>query len=385
MAGASAAAARFSSSHANHYNLALGPIHFQLSAGMSTEFNDNINIAETGRKSDLIASPGISVSGSWLVTQLNELTFSLGFGYQAHLNNPSYNSNSMLISPDSQVKFSVFINDRMRITFHDAFSISSDPTEVAALSNAVKYTRFENTVGADALWDLNKIIVAAGYNHSNYVSLTKAYSYLDHSAELLTLSPSYALTNATNVGLDSSVAYTYFNQNVQNDSTMFSAGPFVENTLTHYLKLRLSGGFQGGVFSTGGSNQDASQLTGWFCNLTVVHQINRFYMNSLSAGHETQIGLATNYEVVNFVRYALEMTSIRNVPCSFYAFYENVQESPAAVSQQMERYGTGIHLGFKLTHKINMGLDYQFLLKNSNFASYSYYQNRVLLNLNYQF
>lgn len=367
------------------YNWMVGPARFRLIGQVSAEFNDNVNLAETGRESDVIIEPRILVDGVWQATKVNELRLTMGLGFKQYLNNNVENTSSVTIDPGSRLSFDIFVNDNIRINLHDAFFISTDPTERATLSNVADYGRFENTAGFDVTWDMNKVILNAGYDHFTYVSLTGDFDYLDRNAEMFHASGSYAVTDHTTAGLDVRTSYDYYSQDFQNDSTFISVGPFVETELTRFIKLRAAGGFQGGYFDRGGGNDDSSNLNGWFANLAVAHRLNSHCTETLSAGHESQLGLRTNYEQVDYARYALNLDVIRNVPINFYGFYEHVEDSDGTDPENLNRFGTGIHFGYQLSKKASLGLDYQFLLKDSNLASLSYTQDRVFLTFDYRF
>src|SRR5690349_2125567 len=126
LAGEQAAEARHQSIENIPYNLLLGPVRFRFSITMGVEYNDNINLAEVNKESDVILRPQINVNAIWPVTQLNTLRLDLGIGYAFYLEHSEFNNNAILISPGSQLSFDIFVQD-FRINLHDRFSLSDDP------------------------------------------------------------------------------------------------------------------------------------------------------------------------------------------------------------------------------------------------------------------
>ena len=387
IAGSEAAAARQKSSLNESYNLQIGPIRFSLSSTFRAEFNDNTNLSQTSPQSDIILEPHLYLNGVWPITKVNDLHINLGIGFISYLlHNDRPGSNTVAIDPGSDVNFDLFIDDSLRLNFHDRFFISYDPVDQATLSNVRDFGRFENIGGVTAIWDMNAIIVRATYDHYNYVSLTSEFNYLNRNAEIFKPSIAYTVTEAILAGFDGSVMVSYYSQNFLNDSTMISAGPWLETSFGRYLKLRAAAGYQGGYFyGGGGGNSNNSNLTGWFGNLSMAHRINSSLTQRLAAGHEEMLGLNANYETIDYVRYSLDTSAIRAIPTSFYVFYEHVSDSPDIQSQTLDRAGVGIHFAYRLSSKATLGLDYQFLKKNSNLQDFDYTQNRVFLTSNYQF
>ena len=385
LSGAQASIDRMAAITEEPYNLKLGQVRFRLSANARAEYNDNINLAETGAESDLILGTTLTAQGTWHVTPLNSLRLTLGVGYEKYLAHPEFDSRQLQISPGSQLSFDVFVAGRVKLTFYDRFSVIQDPIQEATLSNTVNFGRFENALGVTALWDMNAVILVLGYEHSNYLALQKSFSYLDRNGDTFRISPGFPISADTTVGLDSAVTYTYYNQKVQNDSTSFNLGPYVETSLSNYLKLRASGGFQGMEFATGGSIGDSSSLNSWYADLALAHRVNRFWTETLSVGREGGLALQSNFQEITYVRYTTSPQIFQKLSTDLNLFYEHVAESGTVDAEKVDRYGGGIQLGYDLTKKLHIGGGYQIVIKNSDLPGSNYLQNRVFLNVGYQF
>ncbi|HEY4284823.1 MAG TPA: outer membrane beta-barrel protein [Chthoniobacterales bacterium] len=384
LAGEAEAEARRQSIEQIPYNLLIGPVRFRFSVTTGIEYNDNINLAERDKQDDIIIRPQFNINAIWPVTQLNTLRFDLGLGYSFYINHPNADTNGVIISPGSQLSFDIFVQD-FRINIHDRFSLEQDPVSEIQLSNVVDYGRFENTAGVSVLWDLNKAVLTFGYDHYTYVSTTDAFSYLDRNAEILTFSAYFALSSTTGAGLEMAAVYDYYNEGVLNNSVSYSVGPFVETQLTNYLKLRASVGYQFINFDDGGLVRDTSDGNDFYANLLLSHRINAYISQTLAAGHETQLGVNSNFVALSYVRHTATWNVINHVLLATELFYEDGDDSGGVFSEHIQRYGGAATIGYQLTPHITLGLRYQYTQKQSDQPLRDYKQNRVSLDGTYSF
>ena len=68
----------------------------------------------------------------------NTLRFSTSVGYQKYLIHPQYDTGSVMVSPDSELAFDVYVGD-FKINFHDQFSVQQDPASIGSLNNVVNF------------------------------------------------------------------------------------------------------------------------------------------------------------------------------------------------------------------------------------------------------
>lgn len=384
LAGEQAAEARRQDIQHIPYNLMTGPIKYRVSATLGLEYNDNINLSENNPVEDFIIRPQVTINALWPITQLNTLRFDIGLGYAFYLDHSSQNTNGVLLSPGSQLAFDVFIGD-FRINFHDRFSLQQDPIDELAVSNVVDYGRFENTTGVSVLWDLNKAVATLGYDHYIYISTNSAFDYLNRSAEELVGSIAFTLTNTTGVGLESSFVYSNYDQNVLNDSRTYSIGGFVETQLTNYMKVRVAGGYQMINFDNTGSVLDSKDVHDYYANILLSHRLNAFITQTLAAGHESQLGVNSNFITLNYVRHTVTWNVIRNTLLSTELFFEDANDSGGFINEHLHRYGGAITVGYQLTPHVTLGLRYQYTQKDSDVPQRDYVQNRVSLDGTYSF
>ena len=384
LAGEAASEARRTDIERLPYNLLVGPVRWRVSATMGIEYNDNIDYAEVNKQEDVILHPQINFNAIWPVTQINTLTFDLGIGYSIYLDHSEHNTNGILISPASQIAFDIFVGD-FRINIHDRPSLQQDPIAEAVLSNVVDYGRFQNTGGVSVLWDLNKIVLTLGYDHYTYISTTSDFDYLNRNAEELSGTVQVAVSSTTGVGIESYFVYNYYDQHVLNDSTNYAVGAYVESQITNNLRARVAGGYQMIDFDKGAFVADFTDVEDFYVNLVLTHRLNSFIRQSISAGHENQLGVNSNSIRLNYVRHTVDWNIIRNTLLSTEFFYEDANESGGFIDEHLHRYGGAITLGYQLTPHVTLGLRYQYTQKESDVPLRDYEQNRVSLDGTYSF
>src|SRR6476660_5642228 len=301
LAGEQAAEARRQSIDKIPYNLQAGPIKFRFSATMGVEYNDNINLAEdriivinapfrpdpivfgTEPPSDVILRPQINLNALWPVTQLNTLRLDLGIGHSFYLDHSEFDTNSILISPGSQLAFDIFVGD-FRINLHDRFSLQQDPIAEFQLSNTADYGRFENTAGISVLWDLNQAVVTAGYDHYNFIATNDEFDYLNRNADMFTGSIGFTPNATMTIGVEGSYTNTYYEDMVLNDAESYSVGGFLETQITSNLRVRVAGGYQWINFDNTGTVNDFNNVDDYYANLIISHRVNAAFSHNLSIG-----------------------------------------------------------------------------------------------------
>jgi len=407
LAGQEASEARQEDVSRIPYNLLLGPVRFRVGATVGFEYNDNVNYSEVNEQDDFIITPSMSFDAIWPMTQLNTLRFDIGIGYSFYLDHSQYNTDTILIAPKSQLAFDIFVGD-FRINLHDRFQLQQDPIEQGALSNVAEYGRFENTAGISVLWDLNKVLLQVGYDHYNYISTTDRFDYLDHNSDILYGSIAYIVNPTITVGVEGNFVDTYYDQSNMNDNQEYSVGGFVEVALTNNLKVRAAGGYQWIDFDHNFvtfpfgpllvSFPDHKDLADYYVNGLIAHRINAQLSQTLSAGHENQLGIQSNYITLNYIRHTLTWNLIRNVLLSTEFFFEDAEESGGPLNatpftvmtgqqrgEHFQRIGGAITLGYQLTPHVTLGLRYQGTSKDSDVFLRDYNQNRISIDGTYSF
>ena len=394
------------------YNLLLGPVRFRVGATVGVEYNDNINYAEVNTKDDVIVTPNLTLDAIWPVTQLNTLRFDLGLGYSFYLDHSDNDTDYLLVAPRSQLAFDIFIGD-FRINLHDRMSLQQDPIQEGALSNVVNYGRFENTAGISVLWDLNKILLQIGYDHYNFVATNSDFDYLNRNADSVGASAAFIINPTLTIGAEGNAVWTRYDDEgsgvgILNDNEDYSVGGFVELALTNNLKVRAAGGYQWMDFDQNFVTfffgpfalqfPDHQDSRDYYVNGLISHRINAQISQTLSAGHENQLGVNSNFITLNYVRHAVSWNILRNTLLTTEFFYEDAEESGGVVGgniltvlngqregEHFHRIGGAVTLGYQLTPHVTLGVRYQGTSKDSNVFLRDYNQNRVSVDGTYSF
>jgi hypothetical protein len=364
------------------YNLQIGPVTLRADAGSTVSYNDNINLANTGRQDDWIITPTINIHGLWQATELNVLTFDLGVGYEQYLLHPS--NSSPLISPDSQAQFKMFVGD-FKITFVDTFSFQNNPTQVGQLSNVTQFQRLSNDASVTVDWDVGDLTVSLGYHHANFGVLEQTYSYLDYQSDSVTPQIALSFSKTIQAGISASLVSTRYDQDVENNSTQLTAGPFVSAQISENLSVIARGGWEFSNYAQGGSNGDSSNIDSFYGSAGITHRINDALTEAVSFGREYLPGITSNFTDRIYANYTptWHATSLFDIAPQFW--WESLKDSDAIVSETSTRFGAALNIGFALTEHSTATFNYAYVMKSSNLSSLNYSQDVLTLGLKYQF
>ena len=388
------------------YNLRVGPVKFSADVVAGIEYIDNISYSEVNRTSDEVVRLGLNILTVIPLTKLNTLRFDIGVGFVRYLEHPNATSGDVFITPGSQLGLDFYVGDYFRFNVHDAFDIRQDPVDAAELSNVTNFGRFTNTAGITGTADLHNGLVFTGeYDHFNYVSLNNDFDYLDRSAEQFYGSVAYQIRPRTFIGVNGGYSSTNYDRNGLNDSDAYTAGGFLDTTLTPYFRLIVHGGYQAASFDTNGTVDagnyqfvdralglpttgtfgDRYSLSTFYWNATLNNRINAYLTHSLSLGRETDLGLISNYVKVDYIRYNLAWRVLSNVTLAGDVFYDHDVESGGPFAERINRYGGDVSLGYQFNRHFAGALHYAYIQKDSDAYLRDYYQNRVGLDVDYHF
>jgi hypothetical protein len=362
----------------------VGKVSFRIAAGLRQEYNDNINLAATGREHDFITSPHLTLGMHWPISQLNSLDLVLGISYSKYWEHPSLDSDSILISPSSMLDFNVYVGD-VHINIHDIPSIQQDPISTSQLSNVTTFRRLSNTAGIAADWDLNKFIVGAGYDYTIFRSMETDFDYLDQDTHDFHGRIGYRFAPQLTFGVQGSYIITEYQQAVQNNGDTWSAGGYADAILSEYLRGSASVGFQGSVFDNNGTIGDTSSFNSVVFSATLNNQLNRWLNHALTLRRYTTLGIGTNFTDVYRVDYSLNVEVIQQVTTSLNFFHEWFADSAGFAGQKGTRWGVGPTLGYQVTPSTRLTIGYQRTERDANFDFSDYTQNVVFIELNHQF
>ena len=143
------------SEETDKYNFAVGNFRFGFAVGIGFEFNDNINLSDHDRQSDIIFRPVANIDSEWRLSDLNTLRFNVGLSYAKYFDHSQYDTNGVLISPNSELALTAYVG-AVKITVRDRFSYQEDSYDVPDISNVAIYGRYENQAGIEGDWGVNQ-------------------------------------------------------------------------------------------------------------------------------------------------------------------------------------------------------------------------------------
>jgi len=397
------------------YNMKVGPVLLNTNASLEGQYVSNIGLSSSNQLSDFIISPQIGVTASWPVTATNTLRFTTSVGYNKYLIHPQYDTGSVMIAPDSELSFDVYVGD-FKINFHDQFSVQQDPSSIGSLNNVVNFNRIQNIAGVGVLWDLNKLLLTFNYDHITFIS-TQLQALggvnlsnpgnIDYSADQISLAASYRITSTVVAGVEVAGSLRYYDQfNIEDNQ--LSAGPFARIEVTPNFKVSVGGGYQ--EISTGSGNlttattlqpNNVSPVLGvgtynsYYANLTLDHRLNQYYTDRFSIGHELELDQFSQISDVYYASYtsSWKVNSFLNLALTLnYQDVTSPSQSTTYSNSNFNVFSTGVQANFPVTKSISGAVLYQF---SDNFGQSSsvgptnytqgYTQQRVGMILNYHF
>lgn len=381
LAGQDAAEAKKRALANQRFNLRLGPVSMRFQAGLATEVTDNVRNASTDEQPDLSFRPMVSTVAVWPVTTKNTLSFSMGLGYAKYLHATEYDG--LFIAPGSDVSLDLYVQD-MIINFHDRFSFSQDVTGDPTVSGIGGLDRFENITGVGVTWDLNKMLVSAGYDYAVYIPTEDLYANQNRGSHLFNASSALVINPTTLAGLQTFGGLTDYDESLYSDNQHVGVGGFVNAQLSEYSRLRASAGYLNYFFDPSLSVTNSQKLDGVYLDLSFNQRVNAYFIHNISIGRQLQAGYSSDAVELIYCRHAAVWQLFRRTSVTTTLTYEYFKEN----RQQPEkgsRYGAGLGLSRSLTRRLTGSLHYAFYFKDSDVDANDYTQNRLVLDFSYRF
>ena len=370
------------------YNLHVGDTLWRFVAGLGLSYDDNINLVASGRESDFIISPRVDTSVLWPVTDHQSLSLSLGAGYSEYTEHSSYSR--PFITPNSGLSYNIFAGD-FRINLHDRFSIDENSYLDPTVAGNGDLSEFQNSAGIGVLWDLNKLIVNVGYDHSDYVVLTGGQGEPNRTSDIFSASAGYTLKPAMVAGLEAGGGLMHNSISIATanspfaDVTQWNVGPFFQTRITDYLQFSIHGGYAVSQSDAAGSASPATTSSGFYGLLNLNHRVNGFLDYTLSGGRSLNASLSGGFvdlykaEISANWKIFLEMTLTTGF------LYQNGTQLLTGLGESFDQYGPLVRLGRLITRKWSASLLYQHLQRDSDQPGRSYFLNDVTVEMSRQF
>jgi hypothetical protein len=399
LAGETAATSRNEQMQNPDYTYKNGDFRLLVEPSLSAQWNDNVNLSETNRMDDYIVTPSVEIDSSYRLTQRNVLSLDITVGYSRYLKEPGLSTLNLDSSSGTGLSFDIGFQD-VTINLHDRISYVQDSAQNADVANTSTYGTFENTIGLDAIWDLNQVTLSAGYDHQNVLSTSSEYDYINHSAELFFIRSGLQVHPQVTVGLEATAGLTTYDQSASlnnlnglNNNVAYTVGPYVEFQPDDYFQVTLRGGYSIYLFQQSNLPYQIPNEDSWYAGLTISHKLRETISYALDAGHEVQLGTESNLTEDWYVRPSINWRVIHGWDLDtgfFFTHGTEIGESVASLVDQQSTqnevydwYGCDLKIAHAITAQLTMSLDYRVTQRTSNLPGNNYTQNLVGLSLTY--
>jgi len=232
-------------------------------------------------------------------------------------------------------------------------------------------------------------VVNVGYDHMNYVALTKTIGQPDSVSENFFVNGGFKLRPEIMVGLESGLGLINYEQSGATgagavaDAVQWNVGAFSSVQISQHLSTRLDAGYTVYTPNATGTNS-LNNATALYFQFSITHQVNDHISYSLSAGHS--VDFAYNGQAYDryFVNLDPNWNVVRNFQISTPIWYEQGKQV-AVQTVSYDQYGAGITIGRGLTQKLSSSVYYKWIKETSNSAWWNYTENIVGLSFTYQF
>jgi hypothetical protein len=392
---------------ADRYNFAIGPVQFGIAVGVGFEFNDNITLADKNRISDFVFRPLADLEATWRISELNTLRLTVGASYAKYFDHSEFDSRGVILSPNSELALTFYAGP-LKINIRDRFSYQEDSYDLAVLSNVATYRRYENQAGLDIDWSINQNLdLTVGYDHYNLWTVGgDAFNLQDRALDTIFAKPSVQVAPGVNVGVDASYSFINFESADRSDGHSFLVGPFVKWQLSEYTNLFLEGGYQelkydhGSDYNNAAINQlglsaadasavqsvlrDDSDSSSYYIKFEINNKPTEVFDHRLSFSKTTEIGFYSNSYELYHVEYDANWKAFQHTEIGPVLFYEYYKTS-GNFGEKAHRFGAALGVRYHFSNSLTLGLDYRFILKDSDLDNADYRQNLAFLSLYYKF
>ncbi|HXI70590.1 MAG TPA: hypothetical protein VNN22_09585 [Verrucomicrobiae bacterium] len=389
LAGESAARAqKDAAASTGYYNLLLGDTSLRFASGLGAQYNDNIHLQDQGAQGDLIFTPNLNTQLHRPLTENNSLDFSMGAGYSTYLTHSDLDQ--FFVTPGSGIFFNLFIGD-FAINLHDRVTITENGYQNPTANGNGNNATLNNAAGTSVTWDLNQVVLTAGYDHVNYASLgASSQSAPDSASDNLSLNAGVHVRPEIIVGVAGGVSQIDYDQSgstTSPNSKQWSVGGFSRLQISEYLNAQLDAGYNELLPDNTSTNLNTTDLSGLYFDLGISHRVNRFLTYSLSAGRSQDLQSYGQPFTTLFVRWTPNWNFIKGYTFSTPVWWlQGTQNyTQANTSNTYDQYGCGLNLGRQLTQKLSSTFSYQFIQETSDQANLNYVVNLISLNFTYQF
>ena len=351
------------------------------------------------------------------------------------------------VLPGSTIAFDVKVGpvnivlyDRMSVRPATQSDFALDPTEIFGVFQNDAGLAASWAVNSDTTLALN-------FMRSDAIAMEDSASIYDRVMHSLHGSLAWSPEHTWTLGLEGGMSWVHYPEGYNNDGTLLNAGVFFSTPLGRNTFLRIAGGIQEFDFdeppefsqtvsdadiavteaqiaalqsqlaqttdlTTQGelsaqinsldallaqqqatlqtetnefnsSNQDSSDLSDYYYNVTLTNQLNARISQSLSFGHESSLNTTSNFITADYVTYGIGIIAWRGSRLSISGYYEDAEESGGTEKEDLIQKGLDAYLSHQLSSRVRLGVGYHFGVTESNLPDRDYHQHAFNVDLNF--
>jgi len=382
-----------------NYNLRLGPVFVDIIGTFGIEYNDNINTSEVAPISDIILQPGISLGFKWQMNENTEVDLNLGLEYWYYLTESDLNdfSNSIGLTPNTELSFRVLVGDvafrvydRLQYSFDSADSVVVDPVTGNVIDNDPEaFTRFRNVLGIQTEWFIRETIFNAQLSREDIYSPEDIFAYVNRHEHKAALNVEHPLAANFLVGAGVSYAIVDFDEDVNNDGTIFTFGPYFDWKITEVIGLYAGIAFNDWNFDQGALTDtfgDQSQLQDYTWMVRLSHVANEVFNHQLEWYRAVNVSNTANFNIVDGIRYTAAYNLTPRIRLDAAVGYEESESSGGLLqNNNFDRWIAGISTEVVLGPRLTAEIGYRYIDKTSDAQFQSYEQNQFRIFFKYDF
>jgi hypothetical protein len=367
-----------------NYTFKRGDFRLLATPSLGLDWNDNIRSSDLNQEADFILRPMLQLGATYPLTQVNLLTLTLGVGYDHYFSNDELSG--LRVQSGSALSFDIFVKD-FTINLHDRLSYTRDSSQEAAVANTADFGNFQNTAGLSVSWLLRKATLTAGYDHVNVVSIESTFNSQDRATEMFSSRASFEVHPQVQAGLEGTASFTTYDQATLNDNANYSAGLFATWQPGVALRVSPRAGYTFTQFEQSSTSIRTEDLSSYYYDLTVAHDITDAFSYGLSVGHDVRLGIASDVIETTYFRPNVTWRAFERTALRFGFFYEQgeqgVGNQSGGLMEKYDWYGANVGASWNLTKNITVGANYRLTIRSSDQAAREYTQNLIGLMLTY--
>ncbi|NOS71092.1 MAG: outer membrane beta-barrel protein [Verrucomicrobia bacterium] len=365
------------------YTFKSGDFRLLATPSLGLDYNDNVRNSKSDKEDDFILRPLLQLNATQPLSHQNVISLNLGIGYDQYFDHSELSA--LRLQTGSAVSFDMVVKE-VAFNFHDRMSYTRDSSQEAAVANTSDFGNFVNTAGFSVSCSLRKATLSAGYDHQNVVSGKSAFNSQDHASEMFFGRVGFEVNPELQAGFEATTAFTTYDQPTLNDNNVSSVGLFATWQPGRAFRLTPRGGYSFTHFKNTSTTLQTDDLSSYYLDLTMTHDITAAFSYGLSAGHDVRLGVQSDAVEETYVRPNVTWRAFKHASIQFGFSYEHGKQGAGSVGGLTENYdwfGGTIGTSWYILDKLTLGLNYRLTIRSSDVADRGYTQNMVGLLLTY--